>query len=116
MTRKLAISLVSLGIIASGTAVVMPGPASASPLSSRVEQPRAVCGPAGCLPPNYFAGRPSGSTLPHYFGGYTLPHYFGGYAYARSRPHQSAHTTPLSVGEDTDGYPLGLWDRLKSRR
>src|ERR1700680_1475302 len=47
MTSKLAISLVSLGIIASGTAVVMPGPASASPLSSRVEQPRAVCGPRG---------------------------------------------------------------------
>ncbi|MDB5607841.1 MAG: hypothetical protein JWP25_4741 [Bradyrhizobium sp.] len=117
MTSKLAISLVSLGtIIASVTAVVMPGPASASPLSSTVEQPRAVCGPQGCLPPNYFAGRPSGSTLPHYFGGYTRPHYFGGYAYARSRPHQFGYTTPHYFGEDTDGYPLGLWDRLKSRR
>src|SRR6202051_1292361 len=108
MTSKLAISLVALGIIASVRAVVMLVPASASPLSSRLEQPRAVCGPGGCLPPNYFAGRPSGSTLPHYFGGYTRPHYFGGHSYARSRPHQFGYTTPNYFGEDTDGYPLGL--------
>src|ERR1700704_4971640 len=97
MTGKLAISLVSVGTIMAS--VIMPGPASASPLSSRVEQPRAVCGPRGILPPNYFAGRPYGSTLPHYFGGYTRPHYFGGYAYARSRPHQFGYTTPHYFGE-----------------
>src|ERR1700680_4449243 len=108
MTRKLAIGLVTLRIIMASTKAV-PGPASASPLSSRVEQPRAVCGPRGCLPPHYFAGRPYGSTLPHYFGGDTRPHYFGGYA--QSRPHQFGYTRPHYFGEDTDGYPLGLWDR-----
>jgi hypothetical protein len=103
MTGKLAISLVALGtMMASITAVMVPGFVSASPLSGRVEQSRAVCGPRGCLPPNYFAGRPYGSTLPHYFGAYTRPHYFGGYA--RSRPDEFGYTRPHYFGEHTRGW------------
>ena len=104
MTGKWTImGLASLAVaMAATTGGLMPGPALASPIiSSRGEQQRAVCGPRGCLPANRFAGRPLGSRLPHYFGGYTRPHSFGGYA--RSRPSRFGYTRPHYFGERTRG-------------
>jgi hypothetical protein len=108
MTGKWAI--MGLAWLAVVTAVAtgggaMSGPAVASPISSRVEGLRAVCGPRGCAPANRFAGRPTGSTRPHYFGGYTRPHYFGGYA--RSRHSRFGYTRPHYFGEHTRG--LRTW-------
>jgi hypothetical protein len=103
MTGKWAIiGLASLAAVTTAAMTgVISGPAVAGPISSRVEGLRAVCGPRGCAPANRFAGSPTGSVRPHYFGGYTRPHYFGGYA--RSRHSRFGYTRPHYFGENTRG-------------
>ncbi|MEH2474895.1 hypothetical protein V1281_003927 [Nitrobacteraceae bacterium AZCC 2161] len=100
--KLMTIGMAALGAVMASSAMAgMPKPAVASALSDQIEQARAICSPRGCVSPNYYAGRPYGSTRPHYFGGYTRPHYFDGYA----RPHHyGGYTRPHYFGEHTRGW------------